>query len=1057
MQSFSFEEFKSMDISPYQVYGLDVDYQQYYAIQNYLEHQNDTIDQDQPLNILFLDIEVFTNNAGVFPKPEQAKFPINAITIYSTFDKTFRSYFLLQHSNISKFPSKEEIPNLVQAFTKDLIDDKYIDLDDKLEIHIFNTEMDLIRACWNKVKEIDPCVLSSWNGDKFDLPYIYFRLSNLLNKNEVEIGKILSQFGKIKVEKFGNEYLVKIPEYPVLDLLYAYKPRADGGLNLGSKQSSYALDFVADEELGLKKKEYKSEGMTLDTFYEKDPVNFLLYNIIDVCLLTRLNKKLKHIESYNLLRRLMRTPFTASLRGSSVLFDTYVNYKLNEEKKYTRFGILDETTISISEDEVATVYIPKGMKRTVKDISQQTFRSITGHFPGAYVKQSQAQILTSKDGIIVDLDASLPPDEKIFVRRNNRIYWDEIGRYNFLENDETLTWDKNNNSCWRKILGKIEHDWDDAIVKITTETGKQITVTCNHSIFGIQKNILTDTPYLIDAGKLSIGDYIIGCKSFEPNGTKSSHNPELLGFWLSDGWSTSGTKNGSYYIAKQDRSKLQAFYPDIDNIRIKRLESDKYKEEWIGTIQEPSRTELKDFYIHSKRKNFLEILNYPKESRLLIWKGMYNADGTLHYGGFGLLNPTERLCKYRPEECLECFIVAHTIDWLPKLRSNGIDNSQKYGPNFVCKEVFRSTQGYASILSKNRLSSNHRHPYSRLKILLPYISNAYSDTVGLEKIVKIEKSTYKGKVYDISVEETERFFAGSGLGAHNSSLYPSMISQLNISFDTFFGKIIDPLTYKFIDALNKPLAAKMPMQQSNYLTLYDLVVKYANRLAPQNKGDYIQNCYIILAYLIKKIENHKKSLEQLFKQETLEDYMVLKRYFLPMIDLFDDIHPNSKEYNSFCHEYLVNDSLPKDVNKLYIIEDILKPSIKIISLPIKDFENYLKEKNLILALSGCLFTKHEEKKGLFIDFLKNLKDMRNQYEKQRDQFKKGSDEYNFFDMRQKAIKVTSNTTYGLFGQSTYRFSNKHLAKSITTQGRLSLKVAQIVAEMYLESLKGDHK
>ena len=123
--------------------------------------------------------------------------------------------------------------------------------------------------------------------------------------------------------------------------------------------------------------------MTLDTFYEKDPVNFLLYNLIDVALCVRMNGKLKHIESHNLLRRLMKTSFTASLRGSAILFDTYVNYKLNEEGKYTRFGILDESTVSISDDEMATLYIPKTMKKTIKEISQQTYRTITGHFPGA--------------------------------------------------------------------------------------------------------------------------------------------------------------------------------------------------------------------------------------------------------------------------------------------------------------------------------------------------------------------------------------------------------------------------------------------------------------------------------------------------------------------------------------------------------------------------------------------------------------------------------------------------------------------------------------------------
>ncbi len=230
MQNLSLEEFNNSDVSPYQIYGLDLDYQQSFSINSYLENKNDTIDNDQLLNILFADIEVFTNNAGVFPKPEIAKFPINAITIYSTFEKIFRSYFLLQHSNINKFPSKNEIPDLINQFTKDLLVDKYINSDEKLEIYMFTSEMDLIRACWGKIRQIDPSVLSGWNSDHFDLPYIYFRLSNLLNKNEVEIGKILSLFGKIKVEKFGNEFLIKIPEMPVSDLMYLYKPRDDGGL-----------------------------------------------------------------------------------------------------------------------------------------------------------------------------------------------------------------------------------------------------------------------------------------------------------------------------------------------------------------------------------------------------------------------------------------------------------------------------------------------------------------------------------------------------------------------------------------------------------------------------------------------------------------------------------------------------------------------------------------------------------------------------------------------------------------------------------------------------------
>jgi len=38
------------------------------------------------------------------------------------------------------------------------------------------------------------------------------------------------------------------------------------------------------------------------------------------------------------------------------------------------------------------------------------------------------------------------------------------------------------------------------------------------------------------------------------------------------------------------------------------------------------------------------------------------------------------------------------------------------------------------------------------------------------------------------------------------------------------------------------------------------------------------------------------------------------------------------------------------------------------------------------------------------------------------------------------------------GMGTYRFSNKHLAKAITVQGRLTLKIAQMIVDLYLNDL-----
>jgi hypothetical protein len=41
----------------------------------------------------------------------------------------------------------------------------------------------------------------------------------------------------------------------------------------------------------------------------------------------------------------------------------------------------------------------------------------------------------------------------------------------------------------------------------------------------------------------------------------------------------------------------------------------------------------------------------------------------------------------------------------------------------------------------------------------------------------------------------------------------------------------------------------------------------------------------------------------------------------------------------------------------------------------------------------------------------------------------------------------------VYGQSTFRWSNNWLAKTITCQGRLALKISQQVAEDYLREMK----
>jgi len=124
----------------------------------------------------------------------------------------------------------------------------------------------------------------------------------------------------------------------------------------------------------------------LDSFYEQDPLNYMLYNIIDVCLVYQLEQKLKLIDQYNMYRRLMKTTLDSSLRGSTAVFDTLVYYQLTKDKNYIRFGINEETQETIEKEDIDKIPKPlssKSIKWNVTSIDTRTFLKITRKFEGA--------------------------------------------------------------------------------------------------------------------------------------------------------------------------------------------------------------------------------------------------------------------------------------------------------------------------------------------------------------------------------------------------------------------------------------------------------------------------------------------------------------------------------------------------------------------------------------------------------------------------------------------------------------------------------------------------
>jgi DNA polymerase elongation subunit (family B) len=135
-----------------------------------------------------------------------------------------------------------------------------------------------------------PEVITGWNIQFFDIPYICGRLYRVLGEKRA---KRFSPWGLVtQKELFVNnrqQVCIDIGGITQLDYLDLYKKFTY------KAQESYRLDYIAEVELGQKKLDH-SEFDTFRDFYTKGWQKFVEYNIVDVELVDRLEDKMKLIE-----------------------------------------------------------------------------------------------------------------------------------------------------------------------------------------------------------------------------------------------------------------------------------------------------------------------------------------------------------------------------------------------------------------------------------------------------------------------------------------------------------------------------------------------------------------------------------------------------------------------------------------------------------------------------------------------------------------------------------------------------------------------------------------
>jgi DNA polymerase elongation subunit (family B) len=166
----------------------------------------------------------------------------------------------------------------------------FINTNPKVNYSQCNGEADLLDQFMFYWESNHPEVITGWNSEYYDIPYVYGRLCKILGE---KVAKQISPWGIVtEGETIINGRTNKVYDIAgitQLDYLTLYKKFTY------TNQESYRLDHIAKVELGQQKLDH-SEHDTFKEFYTKDWQKFVEYNIKDVELVDRLEDKMKLIE-----------------------------------------------------------------------------------------------------------------------------------------------------------------------------------------------------------------------------------------------------------------------------------------------------------------------------------------------------------------------------------------------------------------------------------------------------------------------------------------------------------------------------------------------------------------------------------------------------------------------------------------------------------------------------------------------------------------------------------------------------------------------------------------
>lgn len=234
-------------------------------------------------NIIYLDIEIEMGGALTPEYIKSAPMPLTSIAMR---DMTTKQYFCFI------IDKSKEIKETNQ---------------DGKHIIPCGSEKELAKRFLDKLEELDPTIICGYNSEYFDIPYLYFRIKQILGESEV---LRLSPIKKINYREFAGEVQLTIGGVNHLDYMLLHKKY------IMKEEPSYKLGDIGEKYVKLGKIEYEGN---LNTLFKSDINRFIDYNLRDVEIIEKLEEKLKFIELTIMISHICNIPY------ESIYYNTVMN------------------------------------------------------------------------------------------------------------------------------------------------------------------------------------------------------------------------------------------------------------------------------------------------------------------------------------------------------------------------------------------------------------------------------------------------------------------------------------------------------------------------------------------------------------------------------------------------------------------------------------------------------------------------------------------------------------------------------------------------------------